>query len=60
MSMQFWVLGIAMAEISKTCAGASHGKWRMLWSPEEVDDSVHVLDWIVRQSWSSGQVSYPI
>ncbi len=37
-------------------AGASFGRWRGVWTPEEVADSRHVLDWIAQQAWSSGQV----
>ena len=45
-----------MPNILPTPAGASFGKWRGLWSPEEAEDSLHILDWIAEQQWSSGQV----
>jgi hypothetical protein len=36
-------------------AGASYGRWRMPWSPEEREDSGEILAWITRQPWSNGQ-----
>lgn len=38
------------------CPGASYGQWRMPWAPEERDDSVEIIEWITRQTWSNGQV----
>lgn len=37
-------------------AGASYGQWRMPWAPAEREDSIEVIDWITKQSWSNGQV----
>ena len=36
--------------------GASYGQWRMPWAPAEREDSIQVIDWIVQQNWSNGQV----
>ncbi|CAM9869918.1 unnamed protein product [Ectocarpus fasciculatus] len=37
--------------------GASFGTHPGPWSPEEQEDSLEVLDWIDRQSWSNGRVA---
>ncbi|CAB1096662.1 unnamed protein product [Ectocarpus sp. CCAP 1310/34] len=37
--------------------GASFGTHPGPWSPEEQQDSLEVLDWIDRQSWSNGRVA---
>lgn len=36
--------------------GASFGRQRVSWAPDEVADIREVVDWIVRQPWSDGQV----
>ena len=41
------------------CPGASYGQWRMPWAPEEREDSVTIIEWITRQTWSNGQVHLP-
>jgi len=38
--------------------GASGGQWRMPWGFDERRDTAQVLDWIVGQRWSSGQVNH--
>ena len=37
-------------------SGASYGTRLCEWSPDEVRDGAEVVDWIVRQPWSSGRV----
>ena len=37
--------------------GASGGQWRMPWGFEERKDTAQVLDWLVGQRWSNGQVT---
>ena len=36
--------------------GASGGQWRMPWGFDERKDTAQVLDWLVGQRWSNGQV----
>ena len=36
--------------------GASFGRQRVSWAPDEIADIREVVDWITRQPWSDGQV----
>lgn len=36
--------------------GASEGVWRYPWAPEQLEDHCEVVDWIVTQEWSNGDV----
>lgn len=48
-----------MLSVPDLAAGASYGRWRMPWSPEEREDSGEILAWITRQPWSNGQECCP-
>ncbi|CAL8463886.1 g3421 [Coccomyxa elongata] len=48
--------GYAVVTIDVRGTGASYGQWRMPWAPAEREDSIEVIDWITKQSWSNGQV----
>lgn len=48
--------GYAWIDVDVRGTGASTGRWSSPWSPEEVQDGVEVVDWIVRQPWSDGRV----
>jgi uncharacterized protein len=49
--------GYAIVNVDVRGTGASFGARQMELSPEEVKDGAEVTDWIVRQSWSDGQVA---
>lgn len=49
--------GYAYVRIDARGSGASFGSRDMEWSTEEIADIGQVIDWIVGQSWSSGQVA---
>lgn len=48
--------GYASVVVDVRGAGASTGRREAEFSPEEVSDSVAVVDWIIRQPWSNGIV----
>ena len=48
--------GYALIMVDVRGTGASFGRWTMPWSKEEIKDYGEVVDWVVKQSWSSGQV----
>ncbi len=48
--------GYAWIDVDVRGSGASFGSRPMPWSPDEVRDGAEVVDWIVRQPWSSGMV----
>ncbi len=52
----FLAAGYAWVDVDVRGTGASSGTWPCPWSPEEVRDGAEVVDWIVRQPWSSGLV----
>lgn len=52
----FLAAGYAWVDVDVRGTGASSGRWACPWSPEEVRDGAEVVDWIVRQPWSSGRV----
>jgi putative CocE/NonD family hydrolase len=47
--------GFAVVAVDARGTGASFGVSRGPWAPEEIADYGEVLDWVVAQSWSSGQ-----
>ncbi len=49
--------GYAMLVVDVRGTGASFGVWRYPWEPVTVLDTQDILDWIIRQPWSDGQVS---
>jgi putative CocE/NonD family hydrolase len=49
--------GYACLVVDLRGSGASFGRRRMEFSPEEVADMAKVLDWIVAQPWSNGQTA---
>ena len=52
----FLAAGYAVVAIDVRGTGASFGRWRAPWTPEEADDSSEVIDWIVAQPWSNQRV----
>ena len=45
---------IVLADVRGT--GASFGVWQHPWTQESIDDACIVVDWIVAQPWSNGNV----
>jgi putative CocE/NonD family hydrolase len=52
----FVARGYAWIDVDVRGSGASSGVWHSPWSPLEVADGAEIVDWIVRQPWSSGVV----
>lgn len=52
----FLAAGYALVTIDVRGTGASFGQWRMPWGFEERLDTAQVLDWVIGQPWSDGQV----
>jgi putative CocE/NonD family hydrolase len=53
---RFLAAGYAWIDVCARGSGASFG-WRPCpWSPEEIADGREIIEWIVRQPWSSGMV----
>ncbi len=48
--------GFAWVDVDVRGSGASGGTQCYPWNPDEVRDGAEVVDWIVRQPWSSGRV----
>lgn len=48
--------GYAWLDVDVRGSGASGGVQASLWSDDEVRDGAEIVDWIVRQPWSSGMV----
>jgi putative CocE/NonD family hydrolase len=48
--------GYAYVLLDVRGSGASFGSRAQEWSPDEVRDGAEVVDWIIRQPWSSGKV----
>jgi putative CocE/NonD family hydrolase len=53
---RFLAAGYAWLDVDVRGSGASGGVQRSLWSDDEVADGGELVDWIVRQPWSSGAV----
>jgi putative CocE/NonD family hydrolase len=56
MRRAFLAAGFAWIDVDVRGSGASGGTQAFSWNPDEVKDGAEVVDWIVRQPWSSGQV----
>ena len=54
---RFSAAGYAIVNVDVRGTGASYGSRQMELSPQEVKDGAEVVDWIVRQPWSDGQVA---
>jgi putative CocE/NonD family hydrolase len=52
----FLAHGYAWVDVDVRGTGASTGAWRSPWFEDEVRDGGEIVDWIVRQPWSSGKV----
>ncbi len=52
----FVASGYAWVDVDVRGTGASYGSRVSEWSPDEVRDGAEIVDWIVRQPWSSGKV----
>jgi len=52
----FLAAGFAWVDVDVRGSGASGGSQLFSWHPDEVGDGAEVVDWIVRQPWSSGKV----
>ncbi len=48
--------GYAWVDVCTRGSGASGGMRISPWSPDEIEDGREILDWIVGQSWSNGNV----
>jgi uncharacterized protein len=48
--------GYAWVDVDVRGTGASYGGRVSEWSPDEIRDGAQIVDWIVRQPWSSGKV----
>jgi putative CocE/NonD family hydrolase len=56
LAQRFLAAGYAWLDVDVRGSGASGGVQRSLWSDDEVRDGAELVDWIVRQPWSSGLV----
>jgi predicted acyl esterase len=48
--------GYALVVVDVRGTGASYGQWEILWSKREIADLGEIVDWIVAQPWSNGEV----
>ncbi|MCB9232570.1 MAG: CocE/NonD family hydrolase [Bacteroidia bacterium] len=48
--------GYAFVNVDVRGSGASGGSREYPWSPPEVSDGTHILDWIVAQPWCNGNI----
>ena len=53
---RFVASGYAWVDIDVRGTGASYGSRVSEWSPDEIRDGAEIVDWIVRQPWSNGNV----
>lgn len=56
LARRFLARGYAWLDVDVRGSGASGGVQRSLWSDDEVSDGGQIVDWVVRQPWSSGSV----
>jgi len=56
LAQRFLAAGYAWLDVDVRGSGASGGVQASLWSDDEVRDGGEIVDWIVRQPWSSGRV----
>jgi putative CocE/NonD family hydrolase len=52
----FTSFGYAVVRMDVRGTGASFGKMRFEWQPEDTQDAYTLVDWIIRQAWSNGKV----
>jgi putative CocE/NonD family hydrolase len=52
----FLANGYAWVDVDVRGTGASGGSWSSPWFEDEVKDGAEIVDWIIRQPWSSGVV----
>jgi putative CocE/NonD family hydrolase len=48
--------GYALVFVDVRGTGASFGTWPYPWAPDSIEDAREIVDWIVAQPWSNGQV----
>jgi putative CocE/NonD family hydrolase len=48
--------GYALVNVDVRGTGASYGVWRYPWTEESVYDAREIVDWIISQPWSNGNV----
>lgn len=53
---RFLANGYAWLDVDVRGSGASFGSQFAPWAPEEVSDYTEIVDWILKQPWSDGQV----
>jgi uncharacterized protein len=53
---RFVASGYAWVDVDVRGSGASYGSRVCEWSADEIRDGAEIVDWIVRQPWSSGKV----
>jgi putative CocE/NonD family hydrolase len=56
LAKRFLAAGYAWVDVDVRGSGASGGVQTSLWSDAEVKDGAELVDWIIRQPWSSGVV----
>lgn len=53
---RFLANGYAWVDVDARGSGASFGRRLAPWAPEEVKDYAEIVDWILKQPWSDGEV----
>jgi hypothetical protein len=53
---RFLAAGYAWVDVDVRGTGASSGTWTSPWHADQVRDSGEIVDWIVKQPWSTGKV----
>jgi putative CocE/NonD family hydrolase len=48
--------GYAVVLVDVRGTGASYGTWPLPWAPDSIEDGREIVDWIVAQPWSNGNV----
>jgi putative CocE/NonD family hydrolase len=57
LAVQFFTsYGYAIVCMDVRGTGASFGKMRFEWQPEDTQDAYTLVDWIIQQEWSNGKV----
>ena len=49
--------GYAFVLVDVRGTGASYGRWLYPWAEDSIEDAREIVDWIVAQPWSDGQVA---
>lgn len=52
----FCKYGFAWVDVDVRGSGASYGTRSCPWSPNEIQDGAEIVDWILTQPWSNGEV----